>query len=272
MGNAPTRHQDVGKGWVPAAPPYRELAPHYDRLIGDTLFPPIRASFESCRRALQLRFSAVADIGCGSGRFLHHLSRYRVALFGVDASPEMLRLAARRLGRGRAVLLCQDIRRFQLPESVDLITCNGDTFNYLLSRRDLRNTLIRCWEQLNPGGYLLGDFLSGIPISSPGAVRQQVIHLPGVVSKWQWRTTPNKRTTEVGIQFTFDTPFGSRTSREMHRQRWYTEREFRQHLSAVGLGDCQFWPMPTPGGAGFGGQWLKFIARRLPDARLTPQK
>ena len=261
---ARSNHVEAGA----AVPRYRELAPLYDRLIGDTLFPAIRTSFESCRRTLGIRFSAAADIGCGSGRFLHHLSRYRIPLFGVDASPEMLRVAARRLGPDKAVLLCQDMRRFRLPKSVDLITCNGDTLNYLLSREDLHHTLLCCGEQLNPGGYLIGDFLCGTPVAPAGEVRQQVVRLPGVVSKWQWRAAPYGRITEVGIQFIFRTPLGKRKSRETHRQRWYTEHEFLRQLSAAGLRDCRIWPMPVPGGAGPGGRWLKFLARRLPEATL----
>jgi SAM-dependent methyltransferase len=262
MGFGSTQGRPHSEAQTVASPPYRELAPFYDRLLGDRLFPAIRDSFEAACRRFRLRFGSAADLGCGSGRFLRYLSAYPVALFGVDASPEMLRCAARRLGWNRARLLRQDLRHFRLPQKVDLITCNGDTLNYLLSKQALRQMLERCREQLNPGGALMGDFLSGTPIPQPGGSGYHVLHLPGLVTHWHWRANPSRRITEVTITFCRRTPEGSAISREIHRQRWYAEAEMRRQLDAAGLVVRRIWPMPTAGGAGPGGRWLKFLASR----------
>lgn len=244
------------------APIYERLAPFYDRLVGDALFPVIRDSFEWCRKRLGLRFRSAADIGCGTGRFLVHMLRYRVPLIGVDGSAAALRIAARRLP-GRAVdWMQQDIRGLHLPRPVDLITCNGDTLNYLLRRQDLANTLQRCSNHLKPGGYLIGDFLSGLPSVAVNSNHQHSIQLPGLISKWHWLALPNQRITRVSIRFSFNQGDSWRHDQEVHWQRWHPWYEVRELLIEAGLTGCQVWKMPSNGGAGPSGRWLKFAARR----------
>ena len=241
---------------------YRQLAPLYDRLIGNQLFPAIVSSFEICRRQFQFRFSLMADIGCGSGRFLKYLTRYAKPLIGIDASPEMLKISARRLQPARVLLLRQDIRYLKLPKSADLITCNGDTLNYILSRQDLRQTLRSCQQNLTPGGYLVGDFLSGTPMPPEKSETKQLIRLPGMVSRWHWQAWPAQRMTQVNIQFQPVESGGPREQLEIHRQRWFSEAEFKRDLNAAGLRVCRIWPLVAQDGTGPKGRWLKFVARR----------
>lgn len=243
-------------------PVYGCLAPYYDSLIGDSLYPAIRDSFERCRRKLGLRFKTAADIGCGTGRFLRHLLRYGAQLIGVDASVPILHRAARRLQNRDVLLLSQDMRRLRLPYPVDLITCNGDTLNYLLRRRDLAQAILCCCEYLTPGGYLIGDFLSGVPTAEGDRKHYQCIYLPGLRSWWAWQALPAQRMTRVTIRFSFATATGWRRALEVHWQRWYQWRELRELLLRAGLSQCQVWAMPVNGGAGPGGGWLKFAARR----------
>ena len=152
------------------APDYALLAPIYDRLVGHAMLPAIREGFERCVQSHGIGFRSAADVGCGTGAFLAYLLRYRVPLYGVDRSPAMLRFAAARL-RGRGVrLLRQDIRRLALPRPVDLITCTGDTLNYLADPGDFARALGRLARNLNRGGHLIADLLTGIP---PAGTRAQ---------------------------------------------------------------------------------------------------
>jgi SAM-dependent methyltransferase len=241
---------------------YARFAPFYDRLVGDALYPAIRNSFEWVRRRLALRFDSVADIGCGTGRFLAHLVRYRARLIGVDAAAAVLKVAAQRLDGADVLWLHQDFRHLQLPYPVDLITCNGDTLNYLLRRDELAVTLRRCAAQLTPGGYLIGDFLSGTPTPLALPARTRCIRLPGLISCWDWQALPAQRLTRVGIRFANTDGSKPGPAQEVHWQRWYGWRELRDLLVQSGLTGCQVWAMPSSGGAGPRGRWLKFAARR----------
>ena len=62
------------------------------------------------------------DVGCGTGRITEALLKYvpQGRVFAMDASPEMVALAQRRLG-ARATVWCQDVLDLELDEPVDAV-------------------------------------------------------------------------------------------------------------------------------------------------------
>jgi SAM-dependent methyltransferase len=231
--------------------------------VGDALFPVIRDSFERCVGKYGLRFRSAADVGCGTGRFLHYLLRYRVPLLGVDASAQMLGIAARRLRGSGTRLLRQDIRQLRLPHAVDLITCNGDMLNHLLSEADLRKALQGCADNLGPGGHLVCDFLSGVPRRGTCAAPVRV-NMPGVVSLWRCKADPHRRLTQVLVSIGWSTARGWRWQRERHLQRWHSVGRVLAALGRASLEPRGVWRL----GAGRSGgtvAWVKLVARREMD-------
>ena len=144
-----------------AVPPYSSLAPRYDRFVGHAQFHQVRRIFEHCVRRHALRFSRVADLGCGSGLFARHVaSRWGVPVYAVDRSPQMLGIAARRCCRLPCTLLLRDFRHLVLPETVDLITMFSFTLNLQESAAALSEILDSVWRNLSPGGCWIVDFLT----------------------------------------------------------------------------------------------------------------
>jgi SAM-dependent methyltransferase len=140
--------------------PYGAIATHYDEVIGRAFLPGLCSAFESLVHRYRIRFRSAADVGCGTGLFARWLhDRWRVPVVGVDLSPDMLAIAHSRARPG-VVFLCQDMRRLRLPYSVDLITSNFDTFNHLLSIRDVRRALAACYRALASGGHLIFDAIT----------------------------------------------------------------------------------------------------------------
>lgn len=245
--------------------PYQRLAAYYDGLVGDALFPAIRDSFEHFRKARKVAFSSVADVGCGTGRFLEHLQRFDVPLIGVDGSRAALSVAQRRLRGGNVLLLNQDMKGLRLPRSVDLVTCNGDTLNYLLRYRELLRVLRRVHRHLNVRGRLVGDFLSGVPTAGIDGSDVCYRSDDGVVSIWRTTTWPVRRLTRVDVTFSDKSGLSSLPVREVHWQRWYLWREIRRALRQAGFSRCEVWAMPTAdnSAANQAGRWLKFAAQRV---------
>lgn len=242
--------------------PYAGLAGAYDRLVGAALFPVIRDSFEHAVARLDLDFGSIADVGCGTGVFLDYLRRYRVPLMGVDAAMPMLRVAAARL-RGTGVLLSrQDMRRLRLPWPVDLITCNGDTLNYLLTAHDLRQTLGACHDNLTAGGLLIADLLVGVPQNSIVGIPKLCLRAPGCVIHWHAQVHRRRRLTRVDIGLGRRTPRGWRWAREVHRQRWYLGSELHEACAAVEMRIVDQRVLQDGGRCGRAGAWIKLVARR----------
>jgi len=157
---------------IPDVPPYQELAAHYDELLGEQSFRKMREAFEWIVRRYGLRFRSAVDVGCGTGTFVEYLLRTGVdPVWGVDRSPEMLAHAVARNRKNAAQFLLQDLRELRLPERVDLLTCQFETLNYLLTDAELHTAFAGFARALNPGGLAVFDVAARRP-SPPGPHRR----------------------------------------------------------------------------------------------------
>ncbi|WP_373510180.1 class I SAM-dependent methyltransferase [Thiocapsa sp.] len=250
--------------------PYSRLATDYDRLVGDALYPTVRASFDACVRALGLRFGSLADVGCGTGRFLRAMLGYGVPLIGVDRSAHMLRIAAERL-RGQGVLLMrQDMRRLRLPHPVDLFTCNGDTLNDLLVADELASTLLHCRKNLRPGGHLIADLLCGRPTDGDRILSDIRDGSAGRLSLWRTRSDRTRRLTRVEIDFGRpDTNGETRWTREIHDQRWHRPSDLDVAAKQAGLRLVLAEPLVVEHDRRMPAAWIKIVLRRAPPRRRS---
>ena len=72
----------------------------------------------------------VLDLACGTGSLTCELAARGFDMTGVDSSPEMLEIARERCG-GNVLLLCQDMRSFELYGTVGAVVCCLDSVNHL---------------------------------------------------------------------------------------------------------------------------------------------
>src|SRR5262245_51798275 len=108
----------------PMVTPYAALARLYDAVLGDRFFRQLRPVFAGIVQRYGVRFAMAADVACGTGTFIRYLCARGVpGVYGVDRSPEMLRVAiAKNQGAGARFLL-QDFARLRPPQPGDLLTC-----------------------------------------------------------------------------------------------------------------------------------------------------
>lgn len=92
------------------------------------------------------------DVACGTGRHLEYL-KDRFLVCGLDASEEMLRRA--RLRNPNVLFHCDDMVRFSLGRTVDVVTCLFSSIGYVRTLPRLRAAVRRMADHLNPGGVLL---------------------------------------------------------------------------------------------------------------------
>jgi trans-aconitate 2-methyltransferase len=95
--------------------------------------------------------ATVLDAGCGTGRVTEALLALvpRGRVLAIDASPDMVALARRRLG-DRARVWCQDVLDLDLEEPVDAILSTA-TFHWVTEHDRL---WARLAQALRPGGVL----------------------------------------------------------------------------------------------------------------------
>jgi SAM-dependent methyltransferase len=242
---------------------YQYFARIYDRVMGDTVFPLIRRNFLWAVRTHHIPFSSAADLGCGTGTFVQFLATMANPVFGVDHSPEMLQEAAKKNRLNGVRLLHQDLCAFQLPRPVDLITCNFDTLNYLLSQADLLEAFRRIHANLSDSGHFLFDLISGGRGNQDYQSTVQRIRLPGVLSTWTVTMWPRQRKSLVKMNFVFrDRDRVIRRGQECHQQKWYPTNLIRKLLrtsgfNLKGVNDAETLRPATPQTC-----WVNFIAKK----------
>ena len=108
------------------------------------------------RNAFQPR--SALDIGCGTGVLCGILKDAGVDAWGMDLSPEMIRIA--RENYPGIPFYEGDMCTFAPGKQFDLITATGDVLNHLPTLEDLRQVFANVYDLLNPGGYFIFDLLN----------------------------------------------------------------------------------------------------------------
>lgn len=138
--------------------PYRWLAQYYDEFFS-TFRYPMNAARERLMGRILPDVHKACDLACGTGTTALILARRGIKTFAVDLSPTMCRLTrekAKRAGLPLRVLQA-DMRKFRLPETVDLVTCEFDALNHIPRRADLKMVARCVAEALRPGGHFFFD-------------------------------------------------------------------------------------------------------------------
>ena len=142
--------------------PYDRLAPIYDAWVSQAgpwlsdLHDLYADEIASCN-------GPAVELGVGNGRVLTRaIERGAVGpLYGVDSSPEMLRLTRRRLEDAglfdHVRLVWADFRGFTLPEPAELIVLPYDSIGHLVSDHDKLDALTHIHSRLAPGGRFILD-------------------------------------------------------------------------------------------------------------------
>ncbi len=141
-----------------ARSPYRWLAEYYDTIF--TFHEPWAvAAHHAILGPIMGRVESACDLACGSGTTALNLAKQGVRTYAVDLSPGMCRRARQRARETglRLRISLQDMRRFRLPEQVDLVLCEFDALNHIPHKTDLPRVFKAVARALKPGGYFFFD-------------------------------------------------------------------------------------------------------------------
>jgi SAM-dependent methyltransferase len=117
---------------------------HYQHDHALVIREALRVSPTNCR---------LLDIGCGTGVFLEAAIDAGINAYGIDASPDMVRIARQRVGCDRVQQLrMQDVSDYA---AFDVVCALSWTIHYCETGQELDNVFTRCNEALKPGGLLI---------------------------------------------------------------------------------------------------------------------
>ncbi len=230
---------------------YHDLARVYDELQQD-IDSAVWADYIQQLETLHSRRSGrgdgqdgrtlLLDLGCGTGSFCLEMARRGYDPIGIDASASMLDQARQKAGEQTAdgqpasLFLQQDISRFELFGTVDLIVCLLDTVNHLTRVTQVARLFRLCANYLNSGGLLVFDVATRRHLSRTLGGQIFFQDQPDYSLFWQ-----NNFQARSGISRSELTLFSRqpdntyKRSDEIITERYYSPREIRRWVTAAGL-------------------------------------
>lgn len=231
-------------------PAYRHIATLYDELQRD--IDP--AAWAGQIIALENRYSRhkgpgdgrdgrpiLLDLGCGTGSICLEMARRGYDPIGIDMSGEMLETARRKAAEAAddgecCLFLQQDISRFELFGTVDLIVCLLDTVNHLIRPSQVRRMFSLCANYLNPGSLLIFDVATYEHLAR--TLGSQIFFQDQPAYTLFWQNRFNKKS---GISRSDMTVFRRRDDGAYNREdetiveKHYSDESIRSWLAEAGL-------------------------------------
>jgi SAM-dependent methyltransferase len=215
---------------------YHESAGFYDEMVGYTAFEHIRENFDRICSIYSLSFKSCADVACGTGIFVQYMSGLAEVVYGVEPAQPMLERARRRNSGNQAVFLQQSFSELELPERVDLVTCNFDSLNYLLAEEELAEALARFKNALNPGGHAIFDMNTVWQLEELSSQEPWVHVLPNGYSIWDtsWNGEGSIQSLHM-VNLLREASGLYRRSEELHQERGYPLESLESLIEQAGF-------------------------------------
>jgi len=185
-------------------------------------------------RAAGISRGLVVDAGCGSGVWARELTERGYRAFGIDISPEMIRLARRQAPEARFQI--GSFLSAELPPC-DAVTSIGECVNYAFDRRSgkpgLAAFFLRVYAALRPGGVIVFDIVE--PGVTGGAPQRRFLEGPDWAILLEVREDRRRKTLTRQIVSYRRVGKLYRRSEETHLLHLYSGDELLAELSRVGF-------------------------------------
>lgn len=135
-------------------------SPHYHQLYGHRSLAEATAFMEALHQQLKWAPMELLDLACGQGRHAKAAANLGHKVTGLDLSANSI-AEARRLYDDTPELefVEGDMRSFQLNKTFDGVLNLFTSFGYFQDKNDHLSVLRSIHAHLNPGGFLILDFL-----------------------------------------------------------------------------------------------------------------
>jgi SAM-dependent methyltransferase len=143
----------------PQVEPYSQLAAAWHE-HGTVFLPRYGRYIARLVTSGAVRPGLALDLASGTGITAAALAPLFERVYAVDRNEHMLREARSRVSHPNVEYVRADFRAFELPHTVDLAVCSGDSLNYVQSTSELREVFECVVRALRPGGLFLFDVQS----------------------------------------------------------------------------------------------------------------
>lgn len=183
------------------------------------------------------KIERVADCACGTGALSIPLAKRGYKVTGLDASEEMLRIAAEnaRAERVNVPFVCQDMRRLALHRPADAVLAVCDGVNYL-TLKGAEGFFANAYAALREGGMLLFDISSRYKLST--ILGNNTFAEDESAAAYIWKNAYDEQTKQIQMELTlFEKQADGRYVRfnESQIQRAHSQREMEGAMKRAGF-------------------------------------
>lgn len=243
---------------------YDLIAPLYDRINGEEYQPYASFLQEAFRRYAHIPVREVLDLGCGTGCIASLLADAGYDMVALDNSPDMLNIARRHNAGKNTLLLCQDMRDFELYGTVQAAYSSFDCLNYLRTTADLRKVFSLVHLYLEPGGVFVFDVNTSYRFET--VFGNNTFSYEFDDGLLLWRCDPKKRSCRFVLDWFAEQEDGSYLREtEVQTEYLHTSRTLRDLARETGFSVEAVLPRPDPAAPPEkNAEKEYFILRRLP--------
>ncbi len=225
---------------------FSTVAEIYDRINGN--------AYESYADMLSAEFAnadievkEVLDLGCGTGGICALLADKGYDMVALDVSPEMLNFARERNYGKNTLLLCQDMREFELYGTVQAVYSSFDSLNYIQSLKDLQRVFALVRNYLEAGGIFVFDINTEYRYKEIFDGKSYVYEFDDSLTVWRSEYSDRTKKCIFDIDMFIELEDGNYfRSSESQTQRLFTDAEILKAAKGFSL-------VSKTGGKGFDG-------------------
>jgi SAM-dependent methyltransferase len=217
--------------------PFSGIAPYYDTLMADVDYEDWVEYIAELYPDYGKRRLRILDMACGTGICSLLYNRAGHEVVALDSSPEMLEVARSRFSsEGVSVQIIQDdMRRFQLEDKVDMVTCLFDSLNNITVESDLASCLSSVLEALVDSGVFVFDINTEYGLSTFWGDKTVVKEDGRILSIWRNKWNSERKLAVLNLTLFVREGDVYRRIDEVHEEKGYTGRQVSSVLQAAGF-------------------------------------
>lgn len=163
---------------------FSTIAEFYDRINGSA-YGQYAEFVEKAFEQSEIPVREVLDLGCGTGGICAILADKGFDMVALDISPEMLMLAREKNFGKNTLILCQDMREFELYGTVQGAYSSFDCLNYITESKDLSKVFVLLRNYLEKGGIFVFDVNTAYRYENILDGRSYVYEIDGDMAIWR---------------------------------------------------------------------------------------
>ena len=193
------------------------------------------------------KVTTVLDVGCGTGKHAHELSKKGYELLGIDFSEQMIKKAKENFYEVQALDFRQgDIRDFTVKDKYDACLCMFVVLGYMTENDDIESAFKNIRKNIKKGGLFIFDIWNGLAVlKTPQSVRVKTVE--DELLKVIRIATPNLRAFKHRCDITynyivFEKDKSVREIEEVHNVRFFFPLEMEKYLEDTGFAVEKIFP------------------------------